>query len=86
MSHQPGTIYIPPFENVRLVECRDFMALVPVCAYREFVGFGKTTVRDFPAEGKSGLLGRLFSLFKGGTKFGWLFRGNDSRTDMRRRD
>lgn len=54
-------MYIPPFANVRLVECRDFMALVPVCAYREFFGYGKMSVRDVPIERKEGLLGALLS-------------------------
>jgi len=38
-------MYIRPFANVRLIECRDFMALVPVCAYRDFVGYGEIHAR-----------------------------------------
>ena len=33
--------YVPPFAGVRLIEHRDYMELVPVCAYREFFGYGR---------------------------------------------
>lgn len=39
-------LYIPPYANVRLIECRDFIALVPVCAYREFFAYGKKKARE----------------------------------------
>ena len=51
MEKEPESIYIPPFANVRLIECRDFMALTPVVAYREFYGYGKIEVRDISREG-----------------------------------
>lgn len=38
--------YIPPFANVRLVECRDYIALTPVPSYREFFAYGKKKARD----------------------------------------
>jgi len=34
-------IYIPPFSNVRLIECRDHFQLVPVPAVRTVHGYGK---------------------------------------------
>jgi len=55
------TIYIPPFANVRLIECRDFMTLVPFCAYREFFGHGKIKAGDVPLEGRKGFVGTLLS-------------------------
>lgn len=33
--------YIPPFAHVRLIECRDYIALTPVPSFREFFGYGK---------------------------------------------
>jgi hypothetical protein len=59
MSEQSGAIYLPPFENVRLVECRDFMALVPICAYRQFVGYGKISVRDIPVREEKSMLAAM---------------------------
>jgi len=61
MASEPQVIYIPPFANVRLIECRDFMALVPVCAYREFFGYGKMKARDVPLKEERGFLGVLLS-------------------------
>ncbi|HUJ44839.1 MAG TPA: hypothetical protein VLW52_14665 [Opitutaceae bacterium] len=29
-------MYVRPIDDVHLIECRDRMALVPVCAHREF--------------------------------------------------
>ena len=43
-------IYIPPFANVRLIECRDFMALAPLPAYREFFAYGKKKARAVTIE------------------------------------
>lgn len=40
------TNYIPPFANVRLIECRDYIALAPVPSYREFFAYGKKKARD----------------------------------------
>jgi hypothetical protein len=37
------------------------MALVPVCAYREFFGFGKIKARDVSLEGEKGLLAMMLS-------------------------
>jgi hypothetical protein len=59
MSEQPGEFYVPPLKNVRLVECRDFIALVPVSAYREFFGYGRIQAADIPV--KEGLLATLVS-------------------------
>lgn len=39
-------MYVPPFENVRLIECRDYIALTPVPAFREFFAYGKRKARD----------------------------------------
>jgi len=61
MSRESGTMYIPPFENVRLVECRDYMALVPVCAYRQFFGYGKIRVGDIPVDPKEGMAAVLLA-------------------------
>lgn len=40
--------YIPSFANVRLLECRDYIALTPIPSYREFFSYGnlldRTTV------------------------------------------
>jgi hypothetical protein len=41
MTEETQPIYFPPFEDVRLIERRDFIVLVPVCAYREIVGNGQ---------------------------------------------
>lgn len=38
--------YVPPFANVRLIECRDYVALTPVPSYREFFAYGKKLARD----------------------------------------
>lgn len=54
MSDQPEPIYIPPFAHVRLVECRDFMHLAPVPAYREFFAYGKKKARDVTFETAAG--------------------------------
>ncbi len=54
MARQSIAAYVPPFHNVRLVECRDFIALTPVPALREFFGYGKMKARDFTFEGKDG--------------------------------
>ena len=49
-------IYFPPFKNVRLVEAKDFIELVPVATYREFFGYGKMKARDLrPGERKGPL-------------------------------
>lgn len=61
MSEQPGEFYVPPFKNVRLVECRDFMELVPVSSYREFFGYGRIEAGEIPLEGEKGLLASLLS-------------------------
>lgn len=39
-------MYVPPFANVRLIECRDYIALTPVPSYREFFAYGKKKARD----------------------------------------
>lgn len=54
MSDKAGTIYIPPFANVRLIECRDYMALAPVAAYREFFAYGKKKAREVTFENEKG--------------------------------
>lgn len=41
-----SAIYIPPFANVRLIECRDYIALAPVPSYREFFAYGKKKAKD----------------------------------------
>lgn len=41
-----SAIYIPPFANVRLIECRDYIALTPVPSFREFFAYGKMKARD----------------------------------------
>lgn len=61
MSQESGLSYIPPFKNVRLVECRDFMALVPVCAYRQFFGYGKIKVGDIPVDAKEEMLAAMLA-------------------------
>jgi hypothetical protein len=50
MSQETGKIYIPPFANVRLIECRDFIALTPVPAYREFFAYGKIKASEVTVE------------------------------------
>ncbi|HVT71923.1 MAG TPA: hypothetical protein VHD61_02210 [Lacunisphaera sp.] len=53
------SIYIPPFANVRLIECRDYIALTPVPSFREFFGIGKKKAREVrvdPDDPKSELL------------------------------
>jgi hypothetical protein len=40
------SIYIPPFANVRLIECRDYIALTPIPSYREFFAYGKKKAKD----------------------------------------
>jgi hypothetical protein len=62
MSEQSGAFYVPPFKNVRLVECRDFMELVPLSSYREFFGYGTIKAGDIPIEVMKGPLGPLVSL------------------------
>lgn len=54
MSQEPGKTYIPPFANVRLLECRDFITLAPVPSFREFFAYGKKKVRDFTPEEAEG--------------------------------
>jgi len=54
-------IYFPPFKNVRLVEAKDFIELVPVATYREFFGYGKMKARDLPPGERKGPLGALLS-------------------------
>lgn len=39
-------MHIPPFANVRLIECRDYIALTPVPSYREFFAYGKKKARE----------------------------------------
>jgi hypothetical protein len=46
MSAESEVKYIPPFANVRLIECRDLMTLAPVPAFREFFAYGKKKARD----------------------------------------
>lgn len=46
MVKQAVAIYIPPFANVRLIECRDYIALTPVPSYREFFAYGKKKAKN----------------------------------------
>jgi len=48
-------LYVPPFAGVRLIEHRNFMELVPVCAYREFFGYGTMKASE-AAKNATGLM------------------------------
>jgi len=58
-SDPTGAFYVPPFKNVGLVECRDFIELVPLSSYREFFGYGRIKAGDIPLEGEEGLLATI---------------------------
>lgn len=45
MSEKPKPIYIPPFSEVRLVECRDHFQLVPVPKCKVVFGYGRIKAR-----------------------------------------
>jgi hypothetical protein len=45
MPEASDKIYIPPFANVRLVECREHFQLVPVPEVKVFYGYGKVKAR-----------------------------------------
>jgi hypothetical protein len=51
-------LYFPPFRSVRMIERRDFMELVPVCAYRQFFGYG--TIKASEAEKNAMGLSKVF--------------------------
>jgi hypothetical protein len=53
-SRQPGELYIPPFASVRLIECRDRIALVPVPSFREFFAYGRVKATEVMIELKGG--------------------------------
>jgi hypothetical protein len=54
MSQSSGTIYIPPYSGVRLVECRDHIQLAPVPAVRVFYGYGKIKASEATCESEDG--------------------------------
>ena len=50
MSQLLGKNYVPPFSGVRLIECWDHIALVPVASFREFFGYGKVKASEVVIE------------------------------------
>jgi hypothetical protein len=54
MAKKSELTYVPPFTNVRLIECRDYIELAPVPAFREFFAYGMKKARDVTVEGDDG--------------------------------
>jgi len=54
MAGSSTSIYIPPFSGVRLIECRDRIALTPVASFREFFGYGKVKAGEIVFERQDG--------------------------------
>jgi hypothetical protein len=54
MPQPPSNLYVPPFANVRLVECRDCLVLAPVAAFQELFAYGRIKTREvmIEADGK----------------------------------
>lgn len=54
MSKASGKFYIPPIAGIRLIECRDHLALAPVYSFREFYGYGKVKASEVIIELEDG--------------------------------